>query len=282
MKLLYLSTLAAGLLVGSQAADAPATLTDKNDRISYALGANMGMNLKRQGVEVKPEMLLKGLQDSLGDGPTQLTEEQMRETFRELQKEMTERRDAQRKEAMARNTIEGKKFLEENAKKEGVKQTPSGLQYKIISEGDGPTPTATDRVSVKYTGRLINGTVFDSTDKQQGAPATFRVDGVIKGWTEGLQLMKKGAKFQFFIPGELAYGERGSPPAIEPNATLIFDVELVDILPPQQPAQPGQPVTSDIIKVPSAEELKKGAKIEVLKPEDVQREIEKQKAQQPK
>lgn len=281
MKLLYFTTLAAGLCVVAQGADATVELKEKQDRISYALGMNMGMNLKRQGVSVKPELLIKGFQDALAGGQLLLTEAQLQETFTELNNEMREVRAAKQKEAGERNLVEGKKFLDENAKKEGIKTTVSGLQYKVVSEGSGPSPKATDRVSVKYTGKLVDGTVFDSTDKQGGAPATFRVDGVIKGWTEALQMMKKGAKWELYIPGPLAYGERGQGPQIQPNAVLIFEVELVDIIPNVE--QPAQPVTSDIIKVPSADELKKGAKIEVLKPEDVQREIEKQKAaQQPK
>src|SRR5690606_6030071 len=141
----------------------------------------------------------------------------------------------------------------ENAKKEGVVTLPSGLQYKVITEGSGPSPKPTDKVIVKYRGTLTDGTGFDANDS-----ATFGVTQVIKGWSEALQKMKKGAKWQLAIPGDLAYGERGYPPKIEPNSTLLFDVELIDIQPGATVQPPPQPVTSDIIKVPSAEELKKG------------------------
>lgn len=277
MKHLIAPLLAIGVSLGSYGADQATELKEQKDKVSYALGLNMGMNLKRQSVEVNPDILMQGLKDALGGEKQLLTDEQMKETFRQLNQEVMARQQKVRDEQLTKNKEAGQKFLEENAKKEGIVTLPSGLQYKVLSEGTGPSPKSTDRVSVKYAGTLINGTEFDSTAKNGGTPATFRVDGVIKGWTEALQKMKKGSRWQLFIPGDLAYGERGSPPKIEPNSTLIFDVELLDILPPQEAPQP---VTSDIIKVPSAEELKKGAKIEVLKEEDVKREIEKQKKAQ--
>jgi FKBP-type peptidyl-prolyl cis-trans isomerase FklB len=279
MKLLMAPILAIGVSLASYAAETKTELTEQKDKVSYALGMNMGMNLKRQNVEVNSDVLMQGLKDALSGNKQLLTDDQMRETFKQLNQEVMARQQKVREEQLTKNKAAGEAFLAENAKKEGIVKLPSGLQYKVITEGSGPSPKATDRVSVKYRGTLIDGTEFDSTEKNGGAPATFRVDGVIKGWTEALQKMKKGAKWQLFIPGDLAYGERGSPPKIEPNATLVFDVELLDILPPQETAAP-QPVTSDIIKVPSADELKKGAKIEVLKEEDVKREIEKQKALQ--
>jgi FKBP-type peptidyl-prolyl cis-trans isomerase FklB len=259
----------------------PSELKDKKDRTSYAIGMSMGQNLKRQSVDVNLDLLIRGIKDSLAAEKVLLTDEQMRDTFKELQTDMQAKMQQRREEQKTKNKGEGEQFLAENAKKEGVMKLPDGLQYKIIKEGSGPSPKATDRVSVKYTGKLINGTVFDSTDKNGGRPTNFRVDGVIKGWTEALQKMKKGAQWELFIPSDLAYGENGNR-NIEPNSTLIFNVELVDILPSEQPPAPSEPVTSDIIKVPSADELKKGAKIEVLKPEDVKREIEKQKQEQGK
>lgn len=262
-------------------ATVPAELKDKKDRTSYAIGMSMGQNLKRQSVDVNLDMLERGIKESLQGDKVLLTEEQMRETFRELQTDLQAKMQQHRTEQMSKNKDEGEKFLAENAKKEGIVKLPDGLQYKVITEGSGPSPKPTDRVSVKYTGKLINGTVFDSTEKNGGKPANFRVDGVIKGWTEALQKMKKGSHWELYIPSDLAYGESGNR-TIEPNSTLIFDVEVVDILPSEQPPAPAEPVTSDIIKVPSAEELKKGAKIEVLKPEDVKREIEKQKQEQSK
>ena len=178
-------------------------------------------------------------------------------------------------------SLAGDAFLTENKSKEGVTETDSGLQYKRIKEGNGPSPSATDTVTVNYKGTLIDGKEFDS-----GEGISFPLNGVIKGWTEGLQLMKSGGSTRFFIPSDLAYGPSG-PPNIGPNSTLIFDVDLLSIKgkdtsisEPNQDA-PKKVVTSDIIKVPSAEELKKGAKIEVIKKEDLEAEIEKAKKEQP-
>jgi FKBP-type peptidyl-prolyl cis-trans isomerase FklB len=250
---------------------ADSSLTDPKDRTSYALGVNFGSNLKREGVDVNLETLRKGIEDAL-KGQPKLNDAEMRETFNNLRTQMTARAEQKRNEAKAA----GEKFLAENEKKPGIKKTESGLQYKIVSEGSGPSPSPTDEVSVKYTGKLIDGTVFDSTDKRNGEPARFRVNGVIPGWTEALQKMKKGAVWELYIPSNLAYGTAGTP-GIPGNSTLIFNVELMDIHPSQQQSFQ-QPVTSDIIKVPSAEELQKGAKIEIIKPEDVEKEIAREKA----
>lgn len=259
------------------AADSTINLQDQKERTSYALGVNFGNNLRSQGVDVNFETLMKGMQDGVDNKP-KLTETELRETFANLRTQIT----AHMQEKAKENLAEGQKFLAENAKREGVKSLPSGLQYKVISEGSGASPSTNDEVSVTYTGKLINGTVFDSSEKHGGQPAKFRVNRVIKGWTEALPLMKKGAEWELYIPANLAYGERPTP-AIPANSTLIFNVKLLDIhdMPEQTQTsaiRQNQQVTSDIIKVPSAEELKKGAKIEVLKPEDVQKEIEKEKA----
>jgi FKBP-type peptidyl-prolyl cis-trans isomerase FklB len=253
------------------AAEGSANLTDPKDRTSYALGINFGSNLKTQGVDVNLDMVRKGIEDALAGKP-QLDENEMRDTFNQLRTQIQARMAEKGKESKAA----GEKFLAENKSKRGVKTTDSGLQYKIIEEGSGESPKASDEVQVKYTGRLIDGTVFDSTDKRGGTPARFKVGQVIRGWTEGLQMMKKGAKWELYIPSELAYGDRATG-TIPQNSTLIFDVELVDFTTGATPP-PAQPVTSDIIKVPSAEEMKKGAKIEIIKPEDVDKEIEKEKA----
>lgn len=253
------------------AAEGSANLTDPKERTSYALGVNFGSNLKTQGVEVNLDTLRKGIEDALAGNP-QLDENQMRDAFNQLRTQIQARMAEKGKE----NKAAGDKFLAENKTKAGVKTTASGLQYKVIEEGSGESPKSGDEVQVKYTGRLIDGTVFDSTEKRGGTPAQFKVGGVIAGWTEALQLMKKGSKWELYIPSQLAYGERATG-SIPQNSTLIFEVELVDFSPGAAPA-PAQPVTSDIIKVPSAEEMKKGAKIEIIKPEDVQKEIEKEKA----
>ena len=253
------------------AAEGSANLTDPKERTSYALGINFGSNLKAQGVDVNLDTVRKGIEDALGGKP-QLNENEMRDVFNQLRTQIQARAAEKGKE----NKAIGDKFLAENKGKPGVKATDSGLQYKVITEGSGESPKAGDEVQVKYTGRLIDGTVFDSTDKRGGTPAKFKVGSVIPGWTEALQLMKKGAKWELYIPSNLAYGER-STGTIPQNSTLIFEVELVDFAAGAAPA-PAQPVTSDIIKVPSAEEMKKGAKIEIIKPEDVDKEIEKEKA----
>lgn len=254
------------------AAEGSSSFTDPKERTSYALGVNFGSNLKAQGVEVNLDTVRKGIEDALAGKP-QLNENEMRDTFNQLRTQIQARMAEKAKE----NKEAGEKFLAENKTKADVKTTASGLQYKIVQEGSGESPKSGDEVQVKYTGRLIDGTVFDSTDKRGGTPARFKVGGVIPGWTEALQLMKKGAKWELYIPSNLAYGERATG-AIPANSTLIFDVELVDFTANPNPPVPAQPVTSDIIKVPSAEEMKKGAKIEIIKPEDVQKEIEKEKA----
>jgi FKBP-type peptidyl-prolyl cis-trans isomerase FklB len=195
------------------------------------------------------------------------------------QKEMTAKREAERVQKAEKNRKEGEEFLEANKKKEGVKihtvtladGKTAELQYKVLKEGTGPTPKANDMVSVNYRGTLINGTEFDSSAKK-GGPAKFSMTSLIKGWTEALMMMKAGSKWELYVPSSLAYGDRGYGPTIEPGSTLIFEMELVGSEAPA-PAPTAQPLTSDIIKVPSADELKKGAKIEVIKPEDVEKKI---------
>lgn len=281
MKLsIYSMVAACALSASAWAAESQPNLQDSKEKISYALGVNFGTGLRTQGIEVNLDTVLKGIQDGIGNS-SKLKDDELRAVFNDLRSQMT----ARAAEKGKKNKEEGEKFLAENAKKEGVKTTASGLQYKVIKEGEGESPKSTDEVSVTYTGKLIDGTVFDSSEKHGGKPANFKVGQVIRGWTEALQLMKKGAEYEIFIPSNLAYGERGTP-GIPPNSTLIFNVTLLDIkpgpelptLPPGAPGGASKPVTSDIIKVPSAEELKKGAKIEVLKPEDVEREIAKEKA----
>jgi FKBP-type peptidyl-prolyl cis-trans isomerase FklB len=202
-------------------------LKDQNDKVSYSIGVNIGMNLSKAKVSVNPEILAAGIKDAIAGKP-QLTEEQRKEVMTAFEKDMQEKQKA----AAEKNAAEGAKFLEENKKKEGVKTTASGLQYKVIKAGSGPQPKATDIVTVSYRGTLIDGTEFDSSYKR-GEPATFPLNGVIKGWTEGVQLMKVGSKYQFFIPSNLAYGDRAVGPDITPNSTLIFEVELLRVKPPE-------------------------------------------------
>jgi FKBP-type peptidyl-prolyl cis-trans isomerase FklB len=208
----------------------PAFLKDQKDKISYSIGLNIGTNLARQHVEINSDVLLTGLKDGIAGKP-QLTQDQIKEVMTAFEKGMQEKQKA----AGEKSAAEGTKFLEENKKKEGVKTTSSGLQYKVLKEGTGAQPKSTDTVTVNYRGTLINGTEFDSSYKR-GQPATFPLNGVIKGWTEGLQLMKQGAKYQLFVPPDLAYGARAVGPDIAANSTLIFEVELLDVKPGPTPA----------------------------------------------
>ena len=207
-------------------------LKDQKDKVSYSIGLNIGFNLGRQNVQVNPDVLAAGIKDAIAGKP-QLNTDQVKEVMATFEKDMQQKQKA----AGEKNASEGVKFLEENKKKEGVKATASGLQYKVLKDGTGPQPKETDTVTVNYRGTLINGTEFDSSYKR-GQPATFPLNGVIKGWTEGLQLMKTGSKYQFFVPPNLAYGDRNVGPDIAPNSTLIFEVELIGVKPPQTAASP--------------------------------------------
>jgi FKBP-type peptidyl-prolyl cis-trans isomerase FklB len=212
-------------------------LKDQKDKVSYSIGMQIGFNLSRQNVQVNADVLSAGIKDAIAGKP-QLTPDQVKEIMAAFEKDMEQKQKA----AGEKNAAEGTKFLEENKKKEGVKATASGLQYKAIKEGAGAQPKATDTVTVNYRGTTISGTEFDSSYKR-GQPATFPLNGVIKGWTEALQLMKVGSKYQLFIPPTLAYGERAVGPEIPPNSTLIFEVELLDVKPPQSSTSPAAAVS---------------------------------------
>lgn len=204
-------------------------LKTPKEKVSYAIGMEMGNSLKKNGVDVNPDLLTKAIKDVLTGQKTQLTDQEAGAVLTDLQKEMQGKRQEKMKALGEKNKNEGETFLAENMKKEGVKTLPSGLQYKVITEGKGKSPNATDTVTVQYTGRLVDGTEFDSS-YNRGQAATFAVNGVIKGWTEALQLMKEGSKWQLFLPSNLAYGEAGTTGGpIGPNAVLIFDVELVSV-----------------------------------------------------
>jgi FKBP-type peptidyl-prolyl cis-trans isomerase FklB len=217
----------AGQAPAAKSPTAPALTTPKA-KFSYALGMNLGTSLRKQSVAVDPVILARGLRDALAGGKTALTEDQARATLMEVQTEMRKKQQEQMQQAGAASKKEGEAFLAANKSKDGVVALPSGLQYKILTPGTGPKPTATDSVVCNYRGTLINGTEFDSSYKR-GQPATFPVTGVIKGWTEALQLMPVGSKWQLFIPSDLAYGERSPAPEIGPDSTLIFEVELLSI-----------------------------------------------------
>jgi FKBP-type peptidyl-prolyl cis-trans isomerase FklB len=214
-------------------------LKDQKDKASYSIGHDIGSTFKKQNVDVNSDALFAGLKDALS-GKEAMTKEDRDKALAEFQKEMIEKQAATTKAASEKNATEGEKFLAENKKKDGVKTTTSGLQYKVLKEGAGDPPKATDSVVTNYKGTLLDGTEFDSSYKRN-EPATFPVNRVIPGWTEALQLMKPGSKYQLFIPSKLAYGERGAGRDIGPNATLIFEVELLSIKPPDVPAAPPVP-----------------------------------------
>jgi FKBP-type peptidyl-prolyl cis-trans isomerase FklB len=209
------------------------TLALQKDKFSYALGMNIGTNLRKQSITVNVDLIARGLKDSIAGGKTLLSEDEARAVMLAVQAEYRQQQMERVKQQGEANKKEGVTFLAANKAKDGVVTLPSGLQYKILKAGTGPKPAATDTVSVNYRGTLINGTEFDSSYKR-GQPATFGVTGVIKGWTEALQLMPVGSKWQLFIPADLAYGERGAGADIAPNATLIFEVELLSIKPPEK------------------------------------------------
>lgn len=209
------------MLVGMGFSAKSQTEMTKQEKSSYAIGINIGNNLKHDGLELDYDAFVQGIKDAYA-GKNQFTDQQMQEIFTELQQDL----EAKKKSGAAAEIEKGAKFLAENKKNPEVKETASGLQYMVLQEGKGEHPTATSRVTVHYTGKLIDGTVFDSS-VDRGEPITFGLNQVIRGWTEGLQLMTPGSKYRFFIPYNLAYGEQGAGGAIPGGATLIFDVELI-------------------------------------------------------
>lgn len=202
-------------------------LKDEKARLSYSVGYQVGSDFLRQGKDINPEVLIKGVMDALsGHGP-RITHKEMRMVLTELQRDIVAAQEKKMREEAEKNLQAGRAFLAENGTKEGVKTLPSGLQYKIVTGGTGKTPGKTDSVTVHYKGTLIDGTLFDSSYRRN-KPATFSVNGVIAGWTEALQLMKEGATWRLFIPPELAYGDKRTG-IIPPNSTLIFEVELISV-----------------------------------------------------
>lgn len=277
MKLALIAVLLAGLLSAqAQAPDkkveAKPELKPDKENISYAIGMNIGSNLKRQGIDADPDVLAKGIKDVVAGGTTRFSEQEAQQILNAMQTELRAKQETERKVSGEKNKKEGEAFLAENAKKPGVKthqvKLPNGstadLQYKVITEGKGEIPKPTDTVITHYRGRLINGTEFDSSYKRNQPFDVSLTGGVINGWLEALRIMPVGSKWEVYIPSSLAYGEQQKGPDIGPNSTLIFELELIGIKPP--PAESSQAVSGEIIKVPSAEELKKGAKIEVIRP----------------
>lgn len=207
---------------------APRTLETPKDKLSYSIGMNIGKSLKRDNLDVDPDLVLRGIKDVLGGGTLLMTDQEAQSTLNELQADLHKRQEQEMQQLAETNKKEGEAFLAANKAKAGVISLPSGLQYKILQEGTGPKPTAADTVTVNYRGTLLDGTEFDSSYKR-GQPASFPVGGIIKGWTEALLLMPVGSKWQLFIPPELAYGPRQAGPSIGPNSTLVFEVELLSV-----------------------------------------------------
>jgi len=229
MRLAFMATAAVLLFAGfCQAAEVELKTTE--DRANYAVGFSVGTNMKRDGIPVRSQALARGVEDAAAGKNELMTQEEREMALGELQvlaeKNMREQARLKGEKAVG----EGKEFLAANTRKEGVKTTASGLQYKVIKEGKGGAPKATDTVTVQYRGTLLDGTEFDSSFKR-GQPATFKLNQVIKGWTEGLQLMKPGGRFVFYIPADLAYGAQGAGEAVPPNSMLIFEVELLSVTP---------------------------------------------------
>jgi FKBP-type peptidyl-prolyl cis-trans isomerase len=290
--------LAAG--VGAQginpAMPAPSTPTDyskifKNDteKYSYAIGMSTGGPLKqkiaRADLDSDIDMLVRGFKDSFATNTALITEAQEREILGELSRNLQAKAAEKQKHVMEelrvkgeKNLVDGPAFMEKNRTQPGVVTTQNGMQYKVLVDGSGPSPKPDEDVTVNYKLSFIDGTEFDSSAKRH-QPLTTKVTGGLfnfQGWTDALTMMKVGSKWQVFLPASLAYGTNSIPPVLAPNSPLIFEIELLAIRPGQTPATASpsvaQPLTSDIIKVPSQDEMKKGAKIEVIKPEDLEKE----------
>jgi FKBP-type peptidyl-prolyl cis-trans isomerase len=228
-----------------KSAPAPLVLKTQKDKASYAMGMNIGKSvggsLKKDNVELDPALVARGLKDALSGGKLLLTEEEAKTVLMAVGNELNKKREAEQAALGAANKKTGDEFLAANKSKEGVVTLPSGLQYKILKAGDGPKPALSDQVTCNYAGTLVNGKEFDSSAKHGGQPVTFQVGGVIKGWTEALQLMPVGSKWQLFVPPDLAYGDRPAGPDIGPKSTLVFEVELLSIAPKPEAKPAAQP-----------------------------------------
>ncbi|MDD9302063.1 MAG: FKBP-type peptidyl-prolyl cis-trans isomerase [Desulfobacter sp.] len=198
------------------------------DKVSYVLGQSVGGDFKRQGFDIDPQIFAESFVAAFNGEQSQMPVGEMQHIMQNFQRAMEDKKQAEQMESGKKNIEAGEKFLEENSKKEGVKTTQSGLQYRVITQGSGKKPAVTDTVETHYEGKTLDGKIFDSSYKR-GQTTTFPLNGVIKGWTEALQIMAEGSKYELYIPSELAYGPTGSGGTIEPYATLIFTVELIAI-----------------------------------------------------
>jgi FKBP-type peptidyl-prolyl cis-trans isomerase FklB len=262
----------------------PPVMPDK-DKLSYAIGFNIAGSIKRESFEVDVDTVATAMKDVLGGRPTRLNETEVKQIMTQFQQAMRAKQSAEHEKTLAENKAKGDEYMAQNAKAVGVTTLPNGIQYKVLKEGTGDMPKTNESVTVAYKGHLIDGTVFDQNE-HFNTPVTGRT---IKGWSAILPMMKTGSKWEITIPPDMAYAARGFPPKIGPNCTLVFEMELLAIAPPSSPptsAKPGSPplaqtpitgpvppsppgaatpvVSGQIIKVPSAEDLKKGAKIEVI------------------
>lgn len=229
MKMKLVTAAVLGLTMSSVIAATDSTsLTSDKDKLSYSIGVDLGKNFQNQGIDVNPSVMAKGMLDGMNGSQLILTEQQMKDVLNKFQKDLMAKRTSEFNKTADKNKAKGEQFLAENKNKPGVIALPSGLQYKVVETGHGAKPNKSDMVTVEYTGRLINGTVFDSTDKA-GKPATFQVSQVIPGWTEALQLMPAGSTWEIFVPASLAYGPRSVGGPIGPNETLIFKVHLISV-----------------------------------------------------
>ncbi|WP_130471526.1 FKBP-type peptidyl-prolyl cis-trans isomerase [Candidatus Magnetaquicoccus inordinatus] len=231
MKILLAPSVALLLLCGTSLAPAQAddSLKTLKDRFSYALGLQIGTDISQMKDKLDANSFIRGIQDQLAGKKLLMTPEEIGKAKEEFQKSMLEEMQKESQNSANKNRSEGEQFLAKNKERKGVITTSSGLQYEILTPGNGPKPKATDTVKVHYQGTLLDGSEFDSSYKRK-EPVSFPLDRVIPGWTEGLQLMPTGAKYRFFIPSDLAYGKRGAPPKIGGDATLQFEVELLEIV----------------------------------------------------
>jgi FKBP-type peptidyl-prolyl cis-trans isomerase FklB len=274
------TTLIAALCLGAAAplmADGTNLLVDDKSRLSYAIGMMFADRWRQQGLDVDPDLLLRGLKDGQSGGPALMSGQEMQGIITTLQQTLADRQQKMREAFLAKNKADGEALLAKNKTQPDITTLPDGLQYKVITGGDGEIPGDNDVVTVNYLGTFADGTAFDSSS-QAGKPLELAIGRIsVLGLNEALKLMKTGSKWRLFIPPELAYGKNGMSPRIPPDSTLIFDVELLAVQHPNAqtvaapPPAAASPLTSDIIKVPSKTEMDKGAKIEILKSEDVQK-----------